>query len=48
MQKEYPALYNYCMNELGLKNVLEYCHIPYDINDHGNGIQTTLEFEFED
>lgn len=45
MQKEYPALYNYCMNELGLKNVLEYCHIPYDINDYGSGVQLSFEFE---
>lgn len=45
MQKEYPALYNYCMNELGLKNVLEYCHIPYDINDYGSGVQLSFDFE---
>ena len=46
MQTENPALYNYCMNELNLKHVLEYCHIPYDKDDYGMGVQ--LDFEFED
>lgn len=46
MQTENPALYNYCINELNLKQVLEFCHIPYDRNDYGTGIQ--LSFEFED
>lgn len=46
MQTENPALYNYCINELNLKQVLEYCHIPYDKDDYGMGVQ--LDFEFED
>lgn len=33
------------MNELGLKKVLEYCHIPYDINDYGSGVQLSFDFE---
>lgn len=46
LQMENPALYNYCINELNLKQVLEYCHIPYDKNDYGMGVQ--LDFEFEE
>ena len=48
MQTENPALYNYCMNELNLKQVLEYCHIPYDKNDYGAGLQLSFEFEEDD
>lgn len=29
-----------------LKQVLDYCHIPYDKDDYGMGVQ--LDFEFED
>lgn len=45
MQTENPALYNYCINELNLKQVLEFCHIPYDRNDYGVGVQLSFEFE---
>jgi len=29
MQDTHPKLYKYCMNNLGLKEVLEYIHVPY-------------------
>ena len=48
MQTENPALYDYCINKLNLKEPLEYCHIPYDKDDFGNGIQTDIQFDLED
>jgi 3'-phosphoadenosine 5'-phosphosulfate sulfotransferase (PAPS reductase)/FAD synthetase len=48
MQIEQPALYDYCINKLNLKEPLEYCHIPYDKDDFGNGIQTSIDFDLED
>ena len=42
MQKEYPKMYDYCMNELGIKKVLEYCNIPYEYK-----VQDTIPFEYE-
>jgi len=32
MQHTHPKQYNYCMNELGLKEVLKYCNISYEDN----------------
>lgn len=48
MQTENPALYDYCINKMNLKEPLEYCGIPYDKNDYGEGIQTTIDFDFEE
>lgn len=47
MQTENPALYNYCINELNLKQVLDYCHIPYDKDDYGDGLQLSFEWDEE-
>lgn len=32
MRKTHPKLYNYCINKLGLKQVLDYIGVPYDNN----------------
>lgn len=48
MQTEQPALYDYCINKLNLKEPLEYCHIPYDKDDYSNGIQTSIDFYLEE
>lgn len=45
MEKENPALYDYCINKLGLGKVLGYCHIPYKYDDYGDGLQLSFEFE---
>ena len=42
MQKDQPKMYDYCMNELGIKKVLEYCGIPYEYK-----VQGTIPFEYE-
>lgn len=46
MQKENPQMYRYCMEELGIKKVLEYCNIPYEWRDVPK--QDRIEFEFEE
>ena len=43
MQKDNPKMYEYCMNELGIKKVLEYCKIPYEYK-----VQDTIQFDYED
>lgn len=48
MEKENPALYNYCINKLGLGKVLAYCHIPYKYNDYGEGLQLSFEWDEEE
>ena len=47
MEKENPALYDYCINKLGLGKVLEYCHIPYKYDDYGDGLQLSFEWDEE-
>ena len=42
MQKDNPKMYDYCMNELGIKKVLEYCGIPYEYK-----VQGSIPFEYE-
>lgn len=42
LARTHPKLYNYCMNKLGIKEVLKYIKVPYKIQT----IQTTL-FEKE-
>lgn len=46
MQKNNPQMYRYCMDELGIKKVLEYCNIPYEWRDVPK--QDRIEFEFEE
>lgn len=46
MQKDNPQMYRYCMDELGIKKVLEYCNIPYEWRDVPK--QDRIEFEFEE
>ena len=46
MQKENPQMYRYCMEELKIKQVLEYCGIPYEWRDVPQ--QDKIEFEFEE
>ena len=46
MQKENPKMYRYCMEELKIKQVLEYCGIPYEWHDVPQ--QDRIEFEFEE
>lgn len=46
MQKDNPQMYRYCMDELGIKKVLEYCGIPYEWRDVPK--QDRIEFEFEE
>lgn len=36
MQTTHPQLHNYCLSKLGIKEVLDYMNIPYDINDKRN------------
>lgn len=36
MQTTHPQLHHYCLNKLGIKEVLDYMNIPYDINDKRN------------
>lgn len=45
MQKDNPQMYRYCMEELGIKKVLEYCNIPHEW--HNVPKQDRIEFEFE-
>lgn len=46
MQTENPALYDYCINKLNLKEPLEYCNIPYDKDDYRNRDEKQTEIEF--
>lgn len=46
MQTENPALYDYCINKLNLKEPLEYCNIPYDKDDYRNREEKQTEIEF--
>ena len=46
MQKENPKMYRYCMEELKIKQVLEYCGIPHEWRDVPK--QDRIEFEFEE
>lgn len=46
MQTENPALYDYCINKLNLKEPLEYCNIPYDKDDYRNRYEKQTEIEF--
>lgn len=46
MQTEHPALYDYCINKLNLKEPLEYCNIPYDKDDYRNRDEKQTEIEF--
>ena len=41
-----PKMYDYCMNELGIKKVLEYCKIPYEWRDLPE--QNKINFELEE
>ena len=41
MKRTHPKLHNYCMNKLGLKEVLEFCNVPTGIDDLMQG-----EFDF--
>lgn len=46
LQKDNPKMYDYCMNELGIKKVLEYCKIPYEWRDLPE--QNKINFELEE
>ena len=48
MQKENPKMYRYCMEELKIKQVLEYCGIPYEWRDVPQQDRIEFEFEFEE
>lgn len=48
MHKENPKLWDYCINKLNLKEPLDYCHIPYDKDDCGMGMQSDIEFDLEE
>lgn len=48
MQTENPALYDYCINKMNLKEPLDYCGIPYDVNDYGGGLQLSFEWDKEE
>ena len=39
-------MYRYCMEELKIKQVLQYCGIPYEWRDVPK--QDRIEFEFEE